>query len=294
MKNKTFTALTVTLAVGIIALFMTTTAFAHGSIDQSNFIPGPAGGSQILAHLPAGQEFTPSRPTLVGVDINLRLALNEGPDTLTVNIRQGDIFSPILATTSKVVAPCPDTSPFACELEHFDFPATLAVTPGSIYVLELLSTKATHAWARHDGNYSGGAAIIQGIREPDFDFSFQTYSELTEVPLDIKPNEYPNNINPRSHGKVKVAVLTTNTFNANTIDATTIRFGKTGSEAAPVRAELKDVDGDGDVDLLLRFRIDATGIICGDTSAILTGKTFSLQTIQGTDSIRTTGCPQYN
>jgi hypothetical protein len=50
------------------------------------------------------------------------------------------------------------------------------------------------------------------------------------------------------------------------------------------------VDGDGDADLLLRFRNQASGIACGDTLATLNGTTFSGQAITGTDSIRTVGC----
>ena len=51
-----------------------------------------------------------------------------------------------------------------------------------------------------------------------------------------------------------------------------------------------DANGDSKLDLVLRFKIRETGIRCGDTSASLTGKTFSGQDIQGTDAIQTVGC----
>src|SRR5262249_38028686 len=100
---------------------------------------------------------------------------------------------------------------------------------------------------------------------------------LAEVPakipakIDIKPASLQNSINPRSKGGIPVAILTSGTFDATTVDATTVRFGKTGTEARSVHSALEDVDLDGDVDLILHFNTQATGIQCGDTSASLTG-----------------------
>jgi len=113
---------------------------------------------------------------------------------------------------------------------------------------------------------------------------------IIEVAIDIKPGSFPNSINPRSIGTIPVAILTTGTFDATTVDPGAVRFGRTGTEAAPVRSALEDVDGDGDTDLILHFNTQATAIQCGNTSASLTGKTFSAQAIKGSDSIVTVGC----
>lgn len=111
------------------------------------------------------------------------------------------------------------------------------------------------------------------------------------IAIDIKPGSFPNSINPRSKGKIPVAILTTDTFDATTVDPTTVRFGATGTEAAPVQVAQADVDGDGDTDMILHFNTQATGIVCRDTSASLTGKTFGGQAIEGSDSInKTVGC----
>jgi TolB protein len=110
------------------------------------------------------------------------------------------------------------------------------------------------------------------------------------VEIDIKPGSDPNSINPRSRGVIPVAIPTTDTFDATTVDETTVLFGATGTEAAPVHFAFEDVDGDGDTDMILHFNTQDTGIVCGDTSASLTGETFGGPAIQGTDSIRTVGC----
>ena len=109
------------------------------------------------------------------------------------------------------------------------------------------------------------------------------------VAIDIKPGSFPNSINPKSRGVIPVAILTTDSFDATTVDSTTVLFGPTGTEAPPVHAAIEDVDLDGDTDLILHFNTQATGIQCGDTSASLSAETFSGQMIEGSDSIKTAG-----
>ena len=116
------------------------------------------------------------------------------------------------------------------------------------------------------------------------------YELVLPVTIDVKPDSFPNSVNPKSKGVIPVAVLTTDDFDATTIDPLSVKFGT--NEAGEVHdvGHEEDVDGDGDIDLLLHFSTQATGIACGDTSVTLTGETFDGQTIQGTDSIQTVGC----
>jgi probable HAF family extracellular repeat protein len=112
----------------------------------------------------------------------------------------------------------------------------------------------------------------------------------TLVQIDIKPASDPNFINPRSHGQLPVAILTTDTFDATTVNADNVRFGSSGVQAAALRSTLVDVNADRRLDLLLHFKTQDTGIRCGDTAASLTGKTFSEELIAGSDSLETVGC----
>ncbi|MBA7692164.1 hypothetical protein ES703_100722 [subsurface metagenome] len=107
------------------------------------------------------------------------------------------------------------------------------------------------------------------------------------VEIDIKPGSDPNSINPDSKGVIPVAILTTADFDAASVNATTVRFGKEGNEAAPVHYALEDVDGDGDFDMILHFKTQKTGITAGDTEATLRGKTTDGIEIIDTDFVRT-------
>lgn len=119
---------------------------------------------------------------------------------------------------------------------------------------------------------------------------FFTPSAPKLVSIDIRPGSSPNNINPRSQGVIPLAILTTETFDAGTVDPLSVRLGPNGATEARERGHSEDADGDGDLDLVLHFRIRETGIQCRDTSVSLTGKTLDEQRIEGADSIRTVGC----
>jgi len=106
-----------------------------------------------------------------------------------------------------------------------------------------------------------------------------------EVEIDIKPGSDPNSINPDSEGVIPVAILTTPDFDASSVDPETVRFGP--GEAWAVQWDIEDVDSDGDLDMILYFRTQDTGIRAGDTEAEVTGKTVDGRDIHGSDSVRT-------
>ena len=116
------------------------------------------------------------------------------------------------------------------------------------------------------------------------------YPKPIAVNVDIKPGSFPNSIDPKSKGVIPVAILTTDTFDAATVDPLSVKFGPSGATEAQGRGQIEDADGDGDLDLVLRFRTQDTGITCGATAASLTGETFTGQPITGSDSIKTVGC----
>jgi len=112
-----------------------------------------------------------------------------------------------------------------------------------------------------------------------------------QVEIDIKPGKTPNSINPTSGQKIPVAILSTDTFIATQVDWDTVLFGPNEATKSHAMGHIKDVDEDGDMDLLLHFNTQDTGISCGDTEATLTGETFGGQAISGADAIETVNCP---
>ena len=102
--------------------------------------------------------------------------------------------------------------------------------------------------------------------------------------IDVKPGSEENPINLKSKGVIPVAIYTTESFDATTVDIETVRFGP--NEAPPVHFAYEDIDDDGDIDLILHFRTQATGIAEDDTEVTLTGETDSGMAFTGTDVIK--------
>ena len=106
--------------------------------------------------------------------------------------------------------------------------------------------------------------------------------QMIEVSIDIKPGSDPNSISLKSKGVVPVAILTTPDFDAASVDPTTVVF----ADAAPLRWAMEDVDGDGDLDMILHFAMRELNLTPSSTEAMLTGNTLGGVPIAGTDSVR--------
>ncbi|MEE8164791.1 MAG: hypothetical protein V3T64_04415, partial [Myxococcota bacterium] len=117
----------------------------------------------------------------------------------------------------------------------------------------------------------------------------------TSVDIDIMPSDPGNNLNLRagSGASISVAILSVGeSFEApNLIDPSTLKFGP-GQASISGRPRTRDVDGDGNEDLVVKFLTDETGIACGDTRAFLSGRTFDFEPISGSDAINTFNCPR--
>ena len=115
------------------------------------------------------------------------------------------------------------------------------------------------------------------------------------VDVDVKPGSWPNSINCNNENEViTVAILTTDDFDATTVDHTTAVFGpdkatETHTKNGEPQRHEEDVDGDGDVDLVFHFRNGDTGIECGAIWGSIRAFTFDGQEVKGRNRIRTVG-----
>ena len=140
-------------------------------------------------------------------------------------------------------------------------------------------------------NRALSAAEIEAI----FNAGSEGQCKVIPVEIDIKPGSDPNSINCNNHnGVISVAILTTQDFDATTVDHTTVTFEGASERhvnkksGEPKRHE-EDVDDDGDTDLVLHFRPCDTVLDCSSTEGTLLGETFDGMAIEGADSVRMVG-----
>ena len=114
------------------------------------------------------------------------------------------------------------------------------------------------------------------------------------MPIDVKPHDGGNNVNLISgRSTVEVAILSVGEFfdAPNTIDPLSLKFAT--REANIIGdPKFRDIDRDGDIDLLIKFVIGQSGISCGASTVLITGRTFTGQFVIGADTINTTHCPR--
>lgn len=113
------------------------------------------------------------------------------------------------------------------------------------------------------------------------------------VTIDIKPGSEINSINPRSKGVIPVALLTTDNFDAMSVDPATVEFGANGIRTSPAHYAVEDINDDGMDDYIFHFRTQQTGIDCDTESATLTGEAIE-GFIDGSDSVRPVACEGAN
>ena len=114
-------------------------------------------------------------------------------------------------------------------------------------------------------------------------------AKFIPVQISIRPGSSPKTISPGAQEAIPVAILSSPSFDATTVDPATVRFGPAG--ATPIGSpRVADANNDGIPDLVFQFASAATGVLCGDTSEVLTARTLSGKSIQGSEPIVTVDC----
>ncbi len=112
---------------------------------------------------------------------------------------------------------------------------------------------------------------------------------IVQVQIDIKPGSFPNPIQLGSSGVVPVAILSSPTFDARTVDPTSITLA---SASIALRGNgtqmvsVSDVNGDGLVDVVVQVETERLELCADDTVALLEGRTFDGRDIRGSGIVR--------
>jgi photosystem II stability/assembly factor-like uncharacterized protein len=119
--------------------------------------------------------------------------------------------------------------------------------------------------------------------------STETTFLVKTVAIDIKPGTYPNTINLGSGGTVPVAILSSESFDATTIDPLTVTLAganvRLKGKGTPM-SSFEDINKDGRLDILVHVETEALELTDTSTEAVLEGKTFSGRRIKGTDTVK--------
>jgi hypothetical protein len=131
---------------------------------------------------------------------------------------------------------------------------------------------------RHSPGYASGADQLMQL-PPEDELDFETAIHLRPatnvVAVDVRPGTPQNPVNIRSRGPLPVAILSSPGFDAPaSIVPGTVTFGRRGTEAPATSCATKDVDGDGDNDVLCQFSIQNsrldTNTLVGQLRALTT------------------------
>lgn len=96
------------------------------------------------------------------------------------------------------------------------------------------------------------------------------------INIDVKPGKRGVDapLNPRSHGEIPVALLSSPSFKPMTVDISSLRFGSTGSENSLTKCNKSgaDLNHDGELDLICHFATDKANFTNNSVEGFVSGK----------------------
>ena len=169
-----------------------------------------------------------------------------------------------------------DSTPIGCcthrdaRLDQVVLPAdgvyTVGVTSGGVVSgVPRMFLPDGDATAFVGGSLSNGhyTLIISGVS-----------SSVLQIGIDIRPGATSiARINPKSQGRIPVALISSKDFDALKADSGSIRFGPTGTQATALRCGKggEDVNGDGRLDLVCHFDNQAANFDPSHEEGMVTG-----------------------
>jgi polyhydroxybutyrate depolymerase len=163
---------------------------------------------------------------------------------------------------------------------------------GGVYGTEVIFYQVNEGGHTWPGKYQYASLITVGLTSQQFDATEAIWNHLKihTLPMETSIDIKQESINPKQKGVIPVAILTTNNFDASTVEVETVQFGPAGARAE--HSNVEDVNDDGYLDMMLNFRAQDTGIQAGDTSATLTGRSSVFGAFFGSDTFKTVPKPK--
>lgn len=146
----------------------------------------------------------------------------------------------------------------------------------------------------NQGNFDGWAwgENIGWIHFQNLSIPYKVQTAWPVIPtvgtcsIDIYPNRTPNQVFLSRNYTLYVVVQGSADFDVTTLNSSSVKFGKTGTEASPIRTPLlSDLNHDGFTDAMYGFRTFDCGFQLGDTEGKLKGYIASGIPVEGSDSI---------
>jgi len=150
-------------------------------------------------------------------------------------------------------------------IDNFTLPATGYYTVGVVNYPRYFKNGGGVYYSNYvaDGDYK---LIISGVSPA-----------LMQINIDVKPGSGDDwaPVNPKSHGKVPVALLSSPDFDAMSVDLRTVTFGATGDEESLSHCNKtgQDFNGDGLLDRLCHFYNEKAGFSSDTLEGVLRGRT---------------------
>jgi hypothetical protein len=182
MSTRKFFAMLLLAILLVITLGSPQTGQAQGGVglvDQANVVTVSLYDS-IQYFSPIGQSFIPALPGLDTVELWTEdFTWNNGHGVdLFINIREGNIYGPILGTSHTLSLPDNFHG-----VTHFSFPSLVSLRPGKVHVMEvvvvngdnwvLLSNWSVGSQGGPNDTYPRGNWILNGREIPGNDLWFQ-------------------------------------------------------------------------------------------------------------------------
>jgi hypothetical protein len=291
----------VLVGVFLAVLVLSSVASAGQALDQrQGTIDMSVGGLAVNPGQDLAQVVTAGRTGQL-VAVAFPVACNED-SVLVVQVRgvaSGAPDETVLASSTVSGASLPYWPyPAPVTLRTLMLSSAVPLMAGTPFAIVLRSAGDCGVFQGPEGNvYEGGDASYQDPAYPGWypvgrDLPFETFMMAGElsVAIDIKPDSDVNSVKIGSAGVVPVAILSSETFDATTVDPASVSLADAGvkvaGKASHFLCSAEDVNRDGRLDLMCHVLAAELCVEPGDTIAVLEAVTSTGRRVRGQDVLR--------